>query len=287
MQTNMARLEQDYDYCEQIIRTHSKSFYYAFLQLPKEKARAVFAIYAFCRWADDSVDQLGSQKEQLLALERLEKQLTQFANQEEIDHPLWRALRDVFNRFDMNIKYMYDQLQGQRMDVFFTQPETVEDLEEYSYYVAGSVGMLLLPIIASQSVVDLTETAIQLGVAMQITNILRDIGEDFTEQRRIYLPKQEMQAVGFSETDLANGIIDSGFILLWEKLAGRAEQLYDAFHSRAHHFDEDSRMPVMLSAQVYRAILDTIRNHQYNCLQQRNFVTSEQMNRIRSSLHVG
>ncbi len=99
-----------------------------------------------------------------------------------------RALRHVFNTFDMDIQPFYDQLTGQEMDIHFSSPKTLQQLEEHSYYVAGSVGLMLLPIIATENQQYLKKTAVDLGLAMQITNILRDIGEDFYQKNRIYLP---------------------------------------------------------------------------------------------------
>lgn len=232
----------DFLYCEKIIKKHSKSFYYAFSQLPEKKAKAIYAIYAFCRSADDRVDENVDPISQRRDLERLKYELDLFNRGEEINHPLWRALRHVFNNYEVDIQPFYDQLIGQGMDIDFKQPNTLEELEDYSYYVAGTVGYMLLPIIGSKSIETLKEAAIDLGVAMQITNILRDIGEDYQEKKRIYLPKVELDYVGYSTKDLSSGVINESFIELWEKLALRAEVLYDSFTKHIHHFDSDSQM---------------------------------------------
>lgn len=267
----------DFLYCEKIIKKHSQSFYYAFSQLPNEKANAIYAIYAFCRSADDRVDENIGPINQRKDLEKLKLELDLFNQGKEVDHPLWRALRYVFNQYDMDIKPFYDQLKGQGMDINFKQPETLHDLESYSYYVAGTVGYMLLPIIGSKSIESLKGTAIDLGVAMQITNILRDIGEDYREKARIYIPKEELQRVNYSLEDLNNGVIDESFIDLWEKLAARAEYLYDGFIKHLDQFDSDSQMQVALSAQVYRGILNVVRKNNYDCLSMRNYVAKEEM----------
>lgn len=280
MQTRTSELEMDYAYCESIIKKHSKSFYYAFSGLPAEKANAVYAIYAFCRIADDSVDENQLLHDKVNELNKLKVELDLFARNEAVDHPLWRALKHVFDTFDMDIQMFYDQLIGQEMDIEFSSPKTLADLEKYSYYVAGSVGLMLLPIIASEHQHTLKKAAIDLGVAMQITNILRDIGEDFYEKGRIYLPEEELATYKYTTNALSAGVIDEGFIELWEKLAVRAEFLYDKFSQYTHKFDADSQIPVSLSAMVYRGILDAVRENDYDCLSQRNYVDKDMMSKI-------
>ena len=273
-------IASDYAYCEKIIKRHSKSFYYAFSNLPKDKARAVYAIYAFCRTADDSVDENNTSGLQLIALDRLTDELNHFAKGQEVDHPLWRALRDVFNRFDMDIQPFYEQLTGQRMDIHFMSPSNLSSLETYSKYVAGSVGKMLLPIIASNAKMDLNRVAEELGIAMQLTNILRDVGEDYRDKGRIYLPQEEMERYKYSEVFLSEGQITKNFVAMWEYLAKRAENLYDNFTQHIGEFDEDSRFPVLSSAHVYQGILNSVRKSGYDCFNQKNYVSAVEMAKL-------
>jgi phytoene synthase len=222
--------------------------------------------------------------EKHLELKKLKKELDLFKNHREKDKPLWRALRQVFIDYEMNIEPFYDQLSGQLMDTNFSAPATIHELETYSYYVAGSVGLMLLPVIASQNAAYLHPAAINLGVAMQITNILRDVGEDFHQKQRIYLPKEELTCFQYTQNDLRNGIINVQFINMWEKLAVRAEGLYDNFLREIDQFDDDSRHSVSLSAQVYRGILDAVRSNEYDCLSKRNYVTKEKMMEISAEI---
>lgn len=273
-------IDSDYAYCEKIIKRHSKSFYYAFSGLPKDKARAVYAIYAFCRIADDSVDENRKSGEQLIALDQLTNELNLFARHHEVDLPLWRALRDVFDRFDMDLQPFYDQITGQRMDIHFMMPSNVNTLEVYSKYVAGSVGKMLLPIIASESNENLNHVAENLGIAMQLTNILRDVGEDYRDKKRIYLPQDEMKRYGYDELLLSEGVITQGFIELWEYLATRAEFLYDDFIQHIDAFDKDSRFAVLSSAHVYQGILNSVRKSGYDCFNQKNYVSAIEMAKL-------
>ncbi|QDY45835.1 phytoene/squalene synthase family protein [Planococcus glaciei] len=278
--TAQMQVQDDFDYCESVIRRHSKSFYYAFSKLPEEKSPGGLRHLRLCRTADDSVDETSGNATQLRELERVNAELDRFARGEYIDHPLWRALRVVFNTYDMDLEPFYDQIKGQRMDLSFEAPQTLEDVETYSYYVAGSVGRMLLPIIASQSKVDCTDAAVNLGVAMQVTNILRDVGEDFREKGRIYLPTEELERVGYQKEQLAHSEINDGFIQVWELMAKRAEALYDEFIECISNFDADSQIPIVVSAQVYREILTSVRQNNYDCFKQRNFVTKQEMIRI-------
>ncbi|WP_339196913.1 phytoene/squalene synthase family protein [Solibacillus sp. FSL R5-0449] len=275
------QLNEDLLYCENIIKKHSKSFYFAFSGLPAEKRYAVYAIYAFCRLADDSVDENPIAAVKSAAINQLRHELDLFSRHEERDHPLWRALRHVFNTFEMDIQPFYDQLTGQEMDIDFSSPKTLQQLEEYSYYVAGSVGLMLLPIIATENHQYLKKTAVDLGIAMQITNILRDIGEDFHEKNRIYLPEMERLRFGYGEEKLNQQLIDQSFINLWEHLAVRAETLYDAFSNHLMIYDDDSKAPLMTAATVYREILNVVRENHYDCLTKRNFVAKERLEQMR------
>lgn len=272
----VSNVSEAYAYCEQIIKKHSKSFYFAFSKLPKEKANAVYAIYAFCRLADDSIDEAETKEEQSEALTFLSNELNRFEQGREPEHPVWQALRDVFDRYDMSIQPFYDQLHGQAMDYRFRQPQTMEDLEEYSYYVAGSVGLMLLPVIATENHKELENEAISLGVAMQLTNILRDIGEDYQKIDRIYLPHDLMVQENYTKDDLSNQRINKSFITIWENIAHRAEQLYDKFNDALKDFDKDSQLQVALSAKVYGGILDAVRENGYNCFTVKNKTSSAQ-----------
>lgn len=281
-ETREFNLEKDYDYCEQIIKHHSKSFYYAFSKLPRKKAQAIYAVYAFCRLADDTVDMIEEKELKISQLNQLEEELRLFEKGKMIDQPMWRALNDVFERYQMDIIPFFDQIQGQRMDIDFVAPKTLEDLEHYSSYVAGSVGLMLLPIIASEAKVDLRVEANSLGVAMQITNILRDVGEDLKDINRIYLPQQLLEEENYSLESLRNNERNEQFIRVWEKLATHAEKLYDQFNDSIHYFDVESRLPVLVSANVYRGILNAVRKKEYDCFSKRQFVTPVEMQKLTS-----
>lgn len=272
-------LKKDYAYCEKVIKASSKSFYTAFSKLPKDKAKAVYAIYAFCRQADDTVDAnepLALKKENLAILEA---ELKEFEKGKTPNHPMWRALRDVFNRYAMTTSPFYDQLEGQKRDLDFQEITDLAALIDYSYYVAGSVGLMLLPILATKSGIteSLKESAVSLGVAMQITNILRDVGEDYRENKRVYLPTELLDR---HQVDLAQNVEkgpDNNFIALWEELAEESSRGYVEFEDSISHYDSDCRFPVLVSSKLYSGIMDSVRKNNYDCLSKRNYVPEARM----------
>lgn len=258
--------KEDFDYCEQIIKEHSKSFYAAFSTLPKEKAMSVYAIYAFCRRADDIVDEAFDSKR----LSRLKEDLKRFEKGQVRDHPVWRALKVVFETYEMDIAPFYDMITGQEKDLSFTQPQTQADLEEYSYYVAGSVGLMLLPLLTDMPK-KFQKEAIALGVAMQITNILRDIGEDLANER-IYLPQDVMDAHGYTTDMLEKKTINEAFIALWEYEAKIAETYYEQSLNLVYNMNEEAKKPLLLSLLFYKEIMNAVRLNDYQCFDQRNIV---------------
>ncbi|MGD1815592.1 MAG: phytoene/squalene synthase family protein [Pleomorphochaeta sp.] len=260
-------LKKDYKYCEKIIKKSSKTYYKAFVKLPIDKRKAVFAVYAYCRYADDIID-IEKDRNKLQSLLR---ELDDFNKGLDIDNTIFRVLRDVFNKYDMDIAPFYDMISGQKMDLDFNGIETIEDLDNYCYYVASSVGLMILPIIAEKNYLQLANEAIALGKAMQFTNILRDIGEDF-DNGRIYLPLDLIKKFNVNIDDIKNKKVTDEFILLWEYLANIAQDYFNNFYKVVKRFDSDSIEAVLSSAVYYNAILDVVRENDYDCLSKRNII---------------
>lgn len=262
----------DFAWCEDVIKRNSQSFYRAFSLLPERKRAGVYAVYAFCREADDLVDEHASAE----ALAALQDQLERFAAGDVPDEPLWRALGVVFDSFAMDATPFYDMLEGQRRDLAFQQPHTMSELEEYGYYVAGTVGLMLLPLLHTESSVPAhtAKEAVELGIAMQLTNILRDVGEDW-EVGRVYLPEALFDETGYRLEDLAAHKANPAFRTLWETVAGRAEELYLPLQNDIYAMDEDSRLTTLSSLFLYRGILDQVRADDYACLDRRSRVSAD------------
>ena len=275
-------LESDYRLCQSLIKQHSKSFYYAFSTLPRTDANAVYAIYAFCRIADDAIDQADDAETGGANLRQLKAELDAFVSGNVPQAPMWRALGDVVERYDIDEAMLYAQIRGQEMDVHFEQPKEMDDLIHYSSHVAGSVGKLLLPILSDDLSEERKANAEKLGIAMQITNILRDIGEDIRDHGRVYIPASLLNEYGCSMTQLKAQKIDQAFMDVWEHLAKEAEALYDDFRKEILHYKEDSQLPLLVSLSVYREILNEVRSNDYDCFSKRNAVSMARKMKIRN-----
>ncbi|MER3113162.1 phytoene/squalene synthase family protein [Bacillus altitudinis] len=260
--------------CEETIQTHSKTFYRAFSMLPKKKRQAVWAVYSFCRRADDIVDESPSPKEELTSFQEAFDRFLQ--GEVDRDDPMWVALEYTFQQFRMDEAPFRDLLRGQEMDLEQHRYETLDELLIYSYHVASTVGLMLLPIIAPRKKEQLKEAAISLGIGMQLTNILRDIGEDKAERNRIYLPKQVMDQFGYTEQELQEGIVNQAFQHVWEYIAFEAEAYYEEFFDHLHEFPLYSRIPVKAAAHFYKAILDKTRENEYRVFTKRSYISTQE-----------
>ncbi|RDI45879.1 phytoene/squalene synthase family protein [Falsibacillus pallidus] len=277
----MHRIDEAYDYCEKVIARHSKTFYKAFSLLPKEDRKAVWAVYAFCRTADDIVDE---GKSPVLELNAFAFEFERFLKSEfDPANGMWLALSDVFSRYEMDVQAFRDMLEGQKMDLTINRYQTMDQLLNYSYHVAGTVGLMLLPILAPKKAKDLKKDAIALGLAMQVTNILRDVGEDL-ERDRIYLPQDIMDFYSVKEEDLMEGIVNKGFIELWEHLAEEAERLYQQAFSTMNEYPLHSRIPVYGAGKLYREILSTVRSKQYQVFGEKHYVSDDKKKAILASI---
>lgn len=277
----MIEIREAYDRCEEIIAANSKSFYKAFSLLPKEKRKAVWAVYAFCRTVDDIVDEGNTP---VLELEGFKRSFQQFlAGLYDRDNAMWVALADVFANFQMDEKAFHCLIKGQEMDLVINRYETLDGLLDYCYHVASSVGLMLLPILAPGKMGVLQEGAVSLGYAMQITNILRDIGQDL-QIGRVYLPKEIMRKHGLAEADLLQGHVNASFVAVWEELAAEAERYYQHSFETIQEYPLQSRLAVKGAGLVYREILATIRNKEYNVFREKHYVTEKSKQAILACL---
>ncbi|KMJ57855.1 phytoene synthase [Bacillus sp. LL01] len=277
----MNDLMKAYHHCESIIKEHSKTFYKAFMLLPKEKKRAVWAVYAFCRQVDDIVDEGANPKKELFAF----KQSFSIFLEGELPSadPMWLALQDVFGKYEMDVPAFHDMIAGQEMDLYKKLYYTEKEVLHYSYHVASTVGLMLLPILAPKTKGALRQDAIALGQAMQITNILRDIGEDL-ERERIYIPIGKLEAAGYSMDELKRHVVNNKFISVWEEMAFEAEKLYEQAMVSIDLYPLHSRTPVKGAAYLYRAILGSIRRKGYSVFKRKHFVSSEEKHEIISQI---
>ncbi len=271
--------KRDIEQCEDIIKKHSFTFYKAFSKIKNKKQReAIYAVYAFCRYADDLIDLYHDEA----GLKLLESELLLFKEGITINHFRWRALRKTTRYFypkDYDYKPFFELIEGQKMDLHKKTYATEEELLDYCYHVAGTVGLMLTPILATENYHELESFAINLGYGMQITNILRDIGEDFKNQR-VYLPEELMAKANYTKEDLSFGKISTEFISLFEDLAKKAESYFQGALDQLDRFEKEVRIPLGLSIILYKDIIHACREASYDVFSKKNAVSDQRKNEL-------
>ncbi len=256
-------LELAYRDCRTITRREAKNFYYAFLTLAPDKRRAIYAAYSFCRYCDDSVDEENSNESKLKTLPRLKSELAQ-TFEGRPDSPVFLALADVARRYDIPHRYFHEIIEGVESDLIKTRYHDFDELREYCYRVASVVGLICIHIFGYKSA-EAKEYAVDLGLAMQLTNIIRDIKEDLA-MGRIYLPQDEMTRFGYSEDMLKEGIRNEAFIELARFQAARARNYFQSGSKLLPYLSRRSRAcPAVLGA-IYSKVLGRIEKSGYDVL---------------------
>jgi phytoene synthase len=257
--------------CRHTIRHHSKSFYFASMLLPPAKRTDVWAIYAFCRHVDNVVDEAADPEGARSDLAEWRRWL--HGEAAESPDPQWIAelLQDVLARHAASREPYLELIDGVELDLDKARYETWDELSEYCYGVASTVGLMLLPVFG-QTGSGAEDGAIALGRAMQLTNILRDVGEDLRVRDRIYLPAEEMRAHGVTEEALRSLRIDEPFVRLMQAQIARAQELYERGRAIVARTSPDCRMAVATAARVYGSILDAIERRGYDVLSARAYV---------------
>jgi phytoene synthase len=270
-----------YEYCRRIAQT-SKTFYWGSLFVPPPRRRALWAVYAFCRTVDDIADHEGEQSRAYAALDHWRQALLRVYQGQSFpleggpgkEGPIMSAWEDALHSYAIPLQPALHLLDGVESDLRRTRYATFQELYEYSYRVAGTVGLLTLPILGYQDE-RARAAAVALGIAMQLTNILRDIGED-ARRGRIYLPQEDLDRFGYREVELLAGVINQAFLSLLEFQIDRAHHYYRLARPGINWLDADSRLAVMLSYELYRRILDRIRRNRYDVFSKRAFVPTQE-----------
>ncbi|MCP5268625.1 MAG: presqualene diphosphate synthase HpnD [Zoogloeaceae bacterium] len=258
------------DYCQQKAASSGSSFYYSFLFLPIEKRRAITALYAFCREVDDVVDecqdpQIAAAK---LAWWRLEVARLYEGKPE---HPVTQALQGVLPRFNLPQEQLLEIIDGMEMDLTQTRYLDFKALSLYCYRVASVVGLLAAEIFGYEDR-KTQKYAHDLGMAFQLTNIIRDVGED-ARRGRIYLPIDELQQFDVKAADILNARYSDNFRRLMEFQIKRTEEYYEQAFAQLAETDRRSQRPGLVMAAIYRALLDEIRRDGCLVLTQRTSLT--------------
>jgi len=257
-------------YCQDKAVNSGSSFYYSFLFLPANQRRAITALYAFCREVDDVVDMDGEPAIAAVKLNWWRDEIAQlFAG--EAQHPVTRALTPVIKEFDLPQEQFLEIIDGMEMDLEQHRYASFKDLTLYCYRVASVVGLLAAEIFGYRDRHTL-KYAHDLGIAFQLTNIVRDVHED-AERNRIYLPLDELQKFGVKEGDILKKKETPGFNELMRYQAERAKRYYDQAYSQLPDEDRYNQRCGLIMAAIYRATLDEVERDGFHVLQHRISLT--------------
>jgi phytoene synthase len=259
-----AALQKAYKQAEKITAEHSKSFHFASGLLPEEKRSAVRALYAFCRTVDDIVDESsGGERDTQLDYWRGMVESASFD-----DHDLVAAAwADTLTRYHIPHHYALQLIDGVARDLCQTRYQTFDELATYCYGVASTVGLMSMYIVGFHSN-EAVPYAIKLGVALQMTNILRDIGEDY-HNGRLYLPREELAYYGIRESDIAERNVTDNWRQFMKFQIDRTRQLYEGSWIGVKMLEREGQFAIGAASVFYQGILDEIERKDYDVFHQR------------------
>ena len=258
------------DYCQQKAAASGSSFYYSFLFLPPERRRAITALYAFCREVDDAVDETSDESVARTKLAWWRKEIAAMLAGTPT-HPVTKALQPHLATYALDGKHLAAIIDGMEMDLNQTRYLDYPALKRYCWHVASVVGILSASIFGATRPETLAY-AERLGLAFQLTNIIRDVGED-ARKGRIYLPVNELQQFGVTAADLLNARHNENFEKLMAFQAGRAQNTYDEAFALLPKEDRRAQRPGLIMASIYRTLLVEIENDKYHVLEHRISLT--------------
>ncbi|CAN6162607.1 unnamed protein product [Urochloa humidicola] len=268
-------LKEAYHRCGEICEEYAKTFYLGTLLMTEERRRAIWAIYVWCRRTDELVDGPNANYITPTALDRWEKRLEDLFEGRPYDM-LDAALSDTISRFPIDIQPFRDMIEGMRSDLRKARYKNFDELYMYCYYVAGTVGLMSVPVmgIAPESKAtteSVYSAALALGIANQLTNILRDVGED-ARRGRVYLPQDELAQAGLSDEDIFSAVVTNRWRKFMKQQIKRARMFFEEAERGVTELSQASRWPVWASLLLYRQILDEIEANDYNNFTKRAYV---------------
>jgi phytoene synthase len=276
-------LEEAYEACRRETAEWAKTFYLGTLLMPPAKRRAIWAIYVWCRRTDELMDSPEAQDrpvEELAARLDAWEVRTREMFDGRVRDGLDRVMVDTLGRYPQPLQPYLDMIEGMRMDLTTTRYASFEELRLYCYRVAGTVGLMTQEVMGLDPAYtsspwseppDTSEAAVALGIANQLTNILRDVGED-RGRGRIYLPLDEIERFGYSEAELLAGTLNDNWRALMRFQLERARHWFARSEAGVRWLAPDARWPVWASLRLYRGILDVIEKHDYDVFNKRAYV---------------
>jgi len=283
LKNSISQLDQAYEICRKETQQWAKTFYLGTLLLPLKKRKAIWAIYVWCRRTDEIMDsEEASTKPQDELSDNLDawEENTKNVFKGVINSELDSVLLDTIEKYPQSIQPYLDMIDGQRMDLNKFRYKDFDELKLYCYRVAGTVGLMTQNVMGIDSAYtsapwsampDPSEAAIALGIANQLTNILRDVGED-RHRGRIYLPQADIEKFNYSEEELLKGKINKQWKALMNFQLTRAREWFQKSEDGIKWLSSDARWPVWTSLRLYRGILDSIERLDYDVFNNRAFV---------------
>jgi phytoene synthase len=259
-----------HEYCQQKAIASGSSFYYSFLFLPEDRRRAITALYAYCREVDDVVDETSDPGLARTKLAWWSEELAR-AYHGGAQHPVARALSEIVGPYDLREEELREVIEGMAMDLDYNAYPDFEALKVYCHRVAGMVGILSAKIFGYTDPRTL-EFAADLGLAFQLTNIIRDVGED-ARRNRIYLPLHELAEYGVTADEIARGRETENFHKLMDFQIARANRYYDQAYAKLPAADRKAQRPGLVMAAIYRTLLEEIRRDGSRVLTTRTALT--------------
>lgn len=248
-------------YCRSLVKAANTNFYYAFLFLPRAKRNAIYSAYAFSRHTDDIVDNAADAGAASSELSAWRQELAACYSGRPA-HPIARNLQETLQAFPIPQQHFADLIDGVEMDLHQTRYDTFEDLRTYCYRVASAIGLICIEIFG-YSRPETRDYAVDLGIALQLTNILRDVGED-ARRGRVYLPQEDVRRFGCPERDLLAGTCSDAFRDLMAFECARARGFYEAARQALPDEDRRSMFSAEIMGAIYGRLLDRIERAHYD-----------------------
>jgi 15-cis-phytoene synthase len=245
-----------YLHCRKIARSAARNFYYGFVLLPDAKRDALCALYAFMRGVDDVADEPGAVEEKRKRLGERRAEMNRALAGEDTRDPVWTALRDAVSRFGIPQRYLHDLISGAEVDLSVSSYETFDELRKYCYHVAGAVGLCCLYVFGFSDP-QAPEAAEKMGIAFQLTNVLRDVRDD-QAMGRTYLPREDLRRFGCDAEKLTGAGACQGAAALIRFETERAWQFYREGWKLLAMVSADSRAALWAMARIYSGILEKI-----------------------------
>lgn len=264
-----------FEYARKQTKYYSKSFYFSARLLPEQKRWATYALYGFCRYADNLVDNPRNRsKEELLdELDFLQREIKYAYRTGDSEHPVLKPFILVAKKYSIPSEYPLDLLKGMAMDLTEKRYQTFNELYLFCYRAAGVVGLMMTHVLGFRSEKTF-QYAEKLGIAMQLTNILRDVQED-KEMGRIYLPLNEIRQFGLSEEDILDEKYHSRLNDFMKFQTSRAQKYYDEAHKGIALLEKNAQFAIYASAKIYNGILHKIEGRNFNPFSGRVYVSQK------------